>query len=296
MVLELVVRLLEQVVWPIVAVVAVILLRTPLSSLIQSVQELRYKEFTALFRETAQTTEDAVRGESGVTDVPDPDIGEDPRLAVLLAWERLQRAASSKLDELSPGQSANSDPERALGYFEYLDVFELPIQRAISQLRDLRSQATHTPSRTISIDAAKAYTRTAKMIQNRIAGLSFLPRMKLNRLTLLILGLNVLLDSGKYFDISIEDVRSQISQGTVLQYLKSVAGSGIDLSLHLGEHDTIGFEQEYSRQLRALYNHYGGSESRKWGVENSGICLLIAWTNEIIQQGSGWLHMEVGGD
>ena len=27
---------------------------------------------------------------------------------------------------------------------------------------------------------------------------------------------------------------------------------------------------------------------RKWGVENRGLCLLIAMTNEIVQQGSGW--------
>jgi hypothetical protein len=40
--------------------------------------------------------------------------------------------------------------------------------------------------------------------------------------------------------------------------------------------------------LQRMCNAYSGDERKKWGVENSGLCLLLAWTNEIIQQGSGW--------
>jgi hypothetical protein len=41
-----------------------------------------------------------------------------------------------------------------------------------------------------------------------------------------------------------------------------------------------------------MYGGYAGNERRKWGIENLGLCLLLAWTNEIIQQGSGWYPSE----
>ena len=30
-----------------------------------------------------------------------------------------------------------------------------------------------------------------------------------------------------------------------------------------------------------------GNERRKWGIENSGLCLLVAWANEIMQREAG---------
>ena len=63
----------------------------------------------------------------------------------------------------------------------------------------------------------------------------------------------------------------------------------IDLSLLLDrEDDELNFEGNYVRHLQSIYGGYAGQERRKWGVENKGLCLLIAWTTEIIQRGSGW--------
>ena len=45
------------------------------------------------------------------------------------------------------------------------------------------------------------------------------------------------------------------------------------------------FPSFYDDQMESLANATAGS---KFGVENSGRCLLIAWTNELIQQGAGW--------
>lgn len=108
--------------------------------------------------------------------------------------------------------------------------------------------------------------------------------MKVSALTLMILHLNALVDSGKYNDISIEDVHSAIEGKRVLQFLKERVGNGIDLSVHFS--DTWGdFDAFYETKLNDIYGGYAGNERRKWGVENLGLCLLIAWTNEIIQQG-----------
>lgn len=107
-------------------------------------------------------------------------------------------------------------------------------------------------------------------------------------LTLLILQLNKLVDTGKYDDITIEEVHQHIDEGTILEFLKRRGEDDIDLSFHLYPNASSDFKTFYIKQLQSIYDAYAGDEKRKWGVENKGLCLLIAWTNEIIQQGSGW--------
>lgn len=108
--------------------------------------------------------------------------------------------------------------------------------------------------------------------------------MKVSALTLMILHLNALVDSGKYNDISIDDVHCAIEGKRVIEFLKERAGRDIDLSVHLS--NTWGdFEGFYESRLNDIYGGSSGNERRKWGVENLGLCLLVAWTNEIIQQG-----------
>jgi len=109
--------------------------------------------------------------------------------------------------------------------------------------------------------------------------------MKVSALTLLILEVNSLIDTGKYADITIKDIHNAIEGKRVLRFLQERAASDIDLSLHLDGNAYGGFESYYETQLENLYGGYAGRERRKWGVENSGLCLVLAWTNEIIQQG-----------
>lgn len=111
--------------------------------------------------------------------------------------------------------------------------------------------------------------------------------MKVSALTLLILNINSLIDSGKYSDISIDDIHQAIEGRRVLRFLKERAGADIDLSIHLESNAYGDFESYYESQLESIYGGYAGQERRKWGIENSGLCLVLAWTNEIIQQGQG---------
>ena len=103
-------------------------------------------------------------------------------------------------------------------------------------------------------------------------------------LTLLILQLNSMIDTGKYDDITIEEIHHHIDHGTILKFLKERGQKDIDLSVHL----TGDFQSFYIKQLQSLYDACAGDERRKWRVQNKGLCLLVAWTNEIVQQGSGW--------
>lgn len=109
--------------------------------------------------------------------------------------------------------------------------------------------------------------------------------MKVSALTSLILQINSLIDSGKYNDITIDNIHGAIKKKKVLQFLKDRAAPDIDLSIYL-DADTYGdFEPYYETKINEIYGGYAGRERKKWGIENSGLCLILAWTNEIIQQG-----------
>lgn len=109
--------------------------------------------------------------------------------------------------------------------------------------------------------------------------------MKVSALTLLILHVNSLIDSGKYNDISISDVHEAIEKRGVLRLLKARCGADIDLSLHLDSTAYGDFEKLFEDEMDSIYGGYGGQEGRKWGVRNSGLCVILAWTNEIVQRG-----------
>jgi hypothetical protein len=111
--------------------------------------------------------------------------------------------------------------------------------------------------------------------------------MNHHALTLLILKLNSLVDSGKYDDITIREVHKHIKDGTILRFLQARVGADASLRDLLGTEPYGDFQGFYLKELQSLYECHGGNESRKWGVEKKGLCLLIAWTNEILQQGTG---------
>jgi len=100
----------------------------------------------------------------------------------------------------------------------------------------------------------------------------------LTNLTYIILELNAALDSGKYDHVPMSEASQHIKSGDVISWLKREAPE-IDLSL-LREESA----KEYEAALGDIYGGCGGSERRKWGVERRALCLLIAWTNELIQR------------
>lgn len=102
--------------------------------------------------------------------------------------------------------------------------------------------------------------------------------MKVSSLTLLILQINAAIDSGKYQAISISDVHKAIESGSLLNFLKASIGKDLLSSAYEG------FEEFYEAAIARIYHGYAGNERRKWGVQNQGLCLVLAWTNEIIQQ------------
>ena len=111
--------------------------------------------------------------------------------------------------------------------------------------------------------------------------------IKTSNLTLLILQLNSAIDTGNHRGITIEEVKQHIDDGDILEYLNTRLGNDIDLSLLL--HPDYGLREgrAITTALQSLRGAYGGNEGRKWGVKNSGLCLMVAWVNEMVQQGVG---------
>lgn len=109
--------------------------------------------------------------------------------------------------------------------------------------------------------------------------------MKVTALTLLILQINKAVDSGNYTSITVKDVQQAIEEGRVLRFLQEECKGNIDLSLHLEGGAYSNFPEIFEAEMKNMLYAHGGNERRKWGIENSGLCLILAWTNEIIQQG-----------
>lgn len=103
--------------------------------------------------------------------------------------------------------------------------------------------------------------------------------MKIHKLTLVILGVTALVDEGTHNNISIDEIHKVISSKSLIKYLSEEFEEKIDLSF-LDEKDI----NEYEEMISNIYDAHAGNESRKWGIKNNGLCLVIAWTNEVIQQ------------
>jgi len=104
--------------------------------------------------------------------------------------------------------------------------------------------------------------------------------MRLTTLTFIILELNALIDTGKHNNLSLGEIKRHMESGDVFRFVSDIGKDNIDLSLLKDRADE---EAEIVAQLQDMVNAFAGNERRKWGVENNGLCLLLAWINEMVQ-------------
>ena len=106
--------------------------------------------------------------------------------------------------------------------------------------------------------------------------------MKLLELTFLILELSALIDSEAHAGVGIDEVEDHIESGDLFTWLKTRFPT-LDLSIYAPTASrNVG--EEITAALDRILGGYKGKERRKWGIQNNGICLLLSWTNELIQQ------------
>jgi hypothetical protein len=90
--------------------------------------------------------------------------------------------------------------------------------------------------------------------------------------------ISVLLDKGEI--ISLKEVSHHIEEMDLIDWLEQKypydKGQGLDLSLLNTQ-----FRQFFQEKILTYRMSYGGDESRKWGVKQNGLCLLICWASEL---------------
>ncbi len=290
--LEFISNLISAFAWPITVLIILVLLRHPLKRLVPLLERLKYKDFEISFREQLEAVRNSVESE-GEKLSASGDLNKiieiakiSPRAAIQETWKELELLAEKKLSAIDQKKTIKS--KKALQYFEYSKVFPHYVAETIRELRQLRNQAIHAAEFSLTTDDAIEYAVISNSIKEHIDSITTTPEVRLSALTYLILSYNQLLDTGKYNNITIADIHREIKNKNVLEYIEKIAPDEVDFSLIINSDSNPHFVDFYNEKLLNIYKGYPGNESRKWGVENNGICLLLAWTNEIIQQGAGW--------
>lgn len=290
------IKLLDVVAWPTVVLIVTFMLRKPIKALLPFVENIKYKDFEVKFRkELDQVKEEAQ--EAGIeikTEIGDQTeiyklIEISPTSAILEIWKELEISARQKVEELAPRDTKFKNLlQRPIAYLEHTGALIPSTARAVRDLQSLRNQAAHSKELKLTKEDAIEYVALSKAILKQVEAISELPAIKLTALTFLILELNHLIDSGKYNDITIDAIHKVIEEERIIPFLQETTKDDADFSLYAADGPYSNFVEYYHEQMARTYNAYGGDERRKWGVENFGLCLLLAWTNQIIQDGAGW--------
>lgn len=101
--------------------------------------------------------------------------------------------------------------------------------------------------------------------------------MHISILTFISFYLNAAMDSGKYDSLLIGEIKREIKNGTIFNFLRQKLGTDIDLSI-LKKSDEAELLAEWQDMLLAI------DERRKMGIEKRGLTLLIAYLLEGIQR------------
>lgn len=287
---------LGSIAWPLVILVIFFSLKKPILNIFPSLKYIKYKDFEMSFRKALKMV--AQNEEIKKIDYkPSPEEHEQmvklaeisPASAVIEAWKAIEYEATKKIKELIPNenlqQKLKRDPLRQLAF---VDALEPDLMDVIWELKKLRNQAAHSSDAGISKELVLEYITLSKTVVKKISEISSLPKQRLFILTMIVSELSHLIDTGKYNDITVMEIHEHIEQKDVITFLKSKAGDDVDFSILLsGDHYRV-YLENYNDKMLDLFLAYGGDERRRWGVENSGLCLLVSWTNELIKQGSGW--------
>jgi len=260
------------------------------------VENVKYKDLEVKFRKGLEEVR-AEAEESGIEFKSTSEEKEEiyrlvefsPSSAIVESWKEIEITARDKINQLvKDNVGLQKAQRRPLAHLELTGALIPSTAKAIRELQQLRNQTVHTKELQLSKESVLEYVTLAKAIAKQIGAITELPKQKLTVLTLLILEFNHLIDTGKYNHISIEDIHTQIENKNIIDYLRNVTAGDSDFSMFTTEGPYSDYLEYYHEQMYQLYGGYAGNERRKWGVENLGLCLLVAWTNELIQQGSGW--------
>ena len=280
--------LITALVWPVAIATIVLIFKKEIKTIIRNTRQLGFGSFSIIINEVSNEA-----GETPNTlpshDSIEPDL-EDYRtrsVAILKLWQNLEMSTKNKLKKLlSEREIRNIALDRPIDYLQYTGAFTPSEDKIIYNLRLLRNLVAHEKIRRISSGDVDQYKKLVSKIKQRISKITILPNRRLTALTSIVLEINVLLDSREFHDISISEVYKWIENENILPSLaeKTRMFSDSDFSPFFDEGPYSEFVELYHEQMKKMLNAHAGDERRKWGIRNSGLCLLLAWTNELIRR------------
>lgn len=103
---------------------------------------------------------------------------------------------------------------------------------------------------------------------------------KVTAFTGLIHELSYLLDKGISF--SFEEVYTQIENKAFIDWLEEQFPWGSEIGIDFSNYKEK--QRAYVHdELLKWYEGYVGSEKRKWGIENNGLCVVLSWCSQIVK-------------
>ena len=94
--------------------------------------------------------------------------------------------------------------------------------------------------------------------------------MKDYKFRMLVWEVNAVLDTGKFDDIPTEEIHRQAEAGTISSYIVDRFGDDMDLSV-IEPQDWTDLNEEWQSFHNAI------DETRKMGIVNRGVCLLLGY-------------------
>ena len=233
------IEILEIVSWPVTALILAFFVRKPIASLIPFIQKIKlHGAEIEFFSESLKQIENDISDDPIVKEsatATDNKIRNafrtSPDYSIMAVWNTLELSVRNRVEKLLPDDETFKNPlERPIEYLEFKGALTPKIAGAIRDLRTLRNQIAHFGADMVSREDAFQFAQLATVVGNAIDKIVELPKVKLTALTLLILELNQLIDSGNFNDISIDDVYHWIETESIIPSLAARAEGTVDLS------------------------------------------------------------------
>ena len=173
--LEFIARLVDSVTWPIAALVALLILKRPLSDLVPLIRRLRFHGMEVDFHERISGAERQVAAFADQSEAPPaPQELRDaaavaPRDAIISAWINILDA------QVRLARRYNIDPsprQRYVGSFERVlarrEVIDSRLAGLITELRIIRNQAAHEADLRLNADDAERYVALSQQVVHEL--------------------------------------------------------------------------------------------------------------------------------
>ena len=141
---DLIVSLLNAVAWPLVAIVALCMLRVPLSKLILLIEKVRYNGLQVEFRPFIQELTEKTKSLDTVDRDLIPkmlDFDADPRITILASWASVERAIAELAEARHVSRRAST--RRQVELLRRADVISDPLASILQDMGAVRNLVAH---------------------------------------------------------------------------------------------------------------------------------------------------------